>query len=95
MVKPRYQELKSDEIPKPSQDGVTVAVISGEALGIKVSHAVVCLRKLRCAVTRDWATLGLQLWFSQFPSQGVDLLQRCQNQCALRGPGSFSPCANP
>uniref|UniRef100_A0AAA9TPX6 Pirin n=1 Tax=Bos taurus TaxID=9913 RepID=A0AAA9TPX6_BOVIN len=35
MVKPRYQELKSDEIPKPSQDGVTVAVISGEALGIK------------------------------------------------------------
>ncbi|XP_055294160.1 pirin isoform X3 [Moschus berezovskii] len=35
MVKPQYQELKSDEIPKPSQDGVTVAVISGEALGIK------------------------------------------------------------
>lgn len=43
MVKPRYQELKSDEIPKPSQDGVTVAVISGEALGIKVSHAMGCL----------------------------------------------------
>uniref|UniRef100_A0A8D0MKF7 Pirin n=1 Tax=Sus scrofa TaxID=9823 RepID=A0A8D0MKF7_PIG len=35
MVEPRYQELKSKEIPKPSQDGVTVAVISGEALGVK------------------------------------------------------------
>ncbi|XP_015101949.1 pirin isoform X2 [Vicugna pacos] len=35
MVEPRYQELKSNEIPKPSKDGVTVAVISGEALGIK------------------------------------------------------------
>lgn len=39
MVEPQYQELKSEEIPKPSKDGVTVAVISGEALGIKVSHA--------------------------------------------------------
>lgn len=38
MVEPQYQELKSEEIPKPSKDGVTVAVISGEALGIKVSH---------------------------------------------------------
>ncbi|XP_036768819.2 pirin isoform X1 [Manis pentadactyla] len=35
MVEPQYQELKSQEIPKPSQDGVTVAVISGEALGVK------------------------------------------------------------
>ncbi|XP_040324233.1 pirin isoform X2 [Herpailurus yagouaroundi] len=35
MVEPQYQELKSKEIPKPSKDGVTVAVISGEALGIK------------------------------------------------------------
>uniref|UniRef100_A0A3Q2FQ83 Pirin n=1 Tax=Cyprinodon variegatus TaxID=28743 RepID=A0A3Q2FQ83_CYPVA len=35
MVKPAYQELKSSEIPKPSQGGVTVAVISGEALGAK------------------------------------------------------------
>uniref|UniRef100_A0A2K6KNA6 Pirin n=1 Tax=Rhinopithecus bieti TaxID=61621 RepID=A0A2K6KNA6_RHIBE len=35
MVEPQYQELKSEEIPKPSRDGVTVAVISGEALGIK------------------------------------------------------------
>ncbi|KAB0390970.1 hypothetical protein E2I00_018542, partial [Balaenoptera physalus] len=35
MVEPRYQELKSNEIPKPSKEGVTVAVISGEALGVK------------------------------------------------------------
>ncbi|KAH0500421.1 Pirin [Microtus ochrogaster] len=35
MVEPRYQELKSGEIPKPTKDGVTVAVISGEALGVK------------------------------------------------------------
>uniref|UniRef100_A0A8C6GRX1 Pirin n=1 Tax=Mus spicilegus TaxID=10103 RepID=A0A8C6GRX1_MUSSI len=35
MVAPQYQELKSEEIPKPTKDGVTVAVISGEALGIK------------------------------------------------------------
>ncbi|XP_054363276.2 pirin isoform X2 [Mirounga angustirostris] len=35
MVEPHYQEVKSKEIPKPSKDGVTVAVISGEALGIK------------------------------------------------------------
>ncbi|XP_034731136.1 pirin [Etheostoma cragini] len=35
MVEPAYQELKSSEIPKPSQGGVTVAVISGEALGVK------------------------------------------------------------
>ncbi|XP_072370443.1 pirin isoform X1 [Scyliorhinus torazame] len=35
MVAPRYQELQSKTIPKPSRDGVTVAVISGEALGSK------------------------------------------------------------
>lgn len=35
MVEPQYQELKSKYIPKPSKDGVTVAVISGEALGVK------------------------------------------------------------
>lgn len=43
MVEPQYQELKSKEIPKPSKDGVTIAVISGEALGIKVSCAAMCL----------------------------------------------------
>lgn len=36
MVEPEYQELKNQQIPKPSKDGVTVAVISGEALGVKV-----------------------------------------------------------
>lgn len=36
MVEPAYQELKGSDIPKPSQGGVTVAVISGEALGAKV-----------------------------------------------------------
>ncbi|XP_030627530.1 pirin [Chanos chanos] len=35
MVEPQYQELKSRDIPKPSKDGVTVAVISGEAFGVK------------------------------------------------------------
>ncbi|RVE74342.1 hypothetical protein OJAV_G00021050 [Oryzias javanicus] len=35
MVEPAYQELKGSEIPKPSKGGVTVAVISGEALGAK------------------------------------------------------------
>ncbi|TSY13817.1 Pirin [Bagarius yarrelli] len=35
MVEPQYQELKSKQVPKPSKNGVTVAVISGEALGVK------------------------------------------------------------
>ncbi|KAL4656894.1 pirin [Arapaima gigas] len=35
MVEPQYQELKNADVPKPSQDGVMVAVISGEALGVK------------------------------------------------------------
>uniref|UniRef100_A0A3B4DWP3 Pirin n=1 Tax=Pygocentrus nattereri TaxID=42514 RepID=A0A3B4DWP3_PYGNA len=35
MVEPQYQELKNQQVPKPSKDGVTVAVISGEALGMK------------------------------------------------------------
>ncbi|XP_068126891.1 pirin-like [Hyperolius riggenbachi] len=35
MIAPQYQELKSADIPKPSKDGVTVAVISGESLGVK------------------------------------------------------------
>lgn len=40
MVEPAYQELKGSEIPKPSAGGVTVAVISGEALGAKVCLGV-------------------------------------------------------
>ncbi|XP_041936133.1 pirin [Alosa sapidissima] len=35
MVEPQYQELKACDILRPSRDGVTVAVISGEALGAK------------------------------------------------------------
>lgn len=51
MVEPQYQELKSKEIPKARQDGVTVAVLSGEALGVEVSRAVPCLGKQPSAVT--------------------------------------------
>lgn len=36
MIPPEYQELKSIDIPKPSKDGVTVTVISGESMGVKV-----------------------------------------------------------
>uniref|UniRef100_A0A674PLI6 Pirin n=1 Tax=Takifugu rubripes TaxID=31033 RepID=A0A674PLI6_TAKRU len=35
LSEPSYQELKGSEIPKCSQGGVAVAVISGEALGAK------------------------------------------------------------
>ncbi|XP_053243146.1 pirin isoform X1 [Podarcis raffonei] len=35
MIEPQYQELKKEEVPKPSQNGVSVSVISGEALGVK------------------------------------------------------------
>ncbi|XP_074156041.1 pirin isoform X1 [Sminthopsis crassicaudata] len=35
MVEPQYQGLKSKDIPKPSRNGVTISVISGEALGVK------------------------------------------------------------
>ncbi|XP_029459072.1 pirin isoform X2 [Rhinatrema bivittatum] len=35
MIPPEYQELKSQDIPKPSKNGVTAIVISGEALGVK------------------------------------------------------------
>ncbi|XP_078002222.1 pirin isoform X2 [Phascolarctos cinereus] len=35
MVEPHYQGLKSKEIPKPSKNGVTISVISGEALGVE------------------------------------------------------------
>ncbi|XP_063161197.1 pirin [Candoia aspera] len=35
MIEPKYQELKNEEISRPSQNGVTVSVISGEALDVK------------------------------------------------------------
>ncbi|XP_078721084.1 pirin isoform X2 [Lampetra fluviatilis] len=35
MVEPAYQELRAADIPKATRDGVTVIVVSGEALGQK------------------------------------------------------------
>jgi len=35
MSPPAYQELKKEDIPKVSKDGVTAIVIAGEALGVK------------------------------------------------------------
>lgn len=34
MVEPRYQELKKEDVPHVTRDGVTAIVIAGEALGI-------------------------------------------------------------
>ena len=36
MVEPAYQELLDKDIPRTTQKGVTVKVIAGESLGIKV-----------------------------------------------------------
>ena len=35
MSEPRYQELKAEEIPHVTQDGVTAIVIAGEAFGVQ------------------------------------------------------------
>ncbi len=35
MVEPAYQELGHKDVPKVAKDGVTVAVVAGEALGVK------------------------------------------------------------
>ncbi|XP_074048505.1 pirin isoform X2 [Macrotis lagotis] len=35
MLEPHYQGMKCEEILKPSKNGVTISVISGEALGVK------------------------------------------------------------
>jgi redox-sensitive bicupin YhaK (pirin superfamily) len=32
-MEPRYQELKDQEIPKKTENGVTVKVIAGESMG--------------------------------------------------------------
>jgi redox-sensitive bicupin YhaK (pirin superfamily) len=37
MVEPAYQELLDKDIPKTKQNGVSVKVIAGESLGIKVN----------------------------------------------------------
>ena len=34
MSEPRYQELKADQIPHVTQDGVTAIIIAGEAFGV-------------------------------------------------------------
>lgn len=88
MVEPRYQELKSGEIPKPTKDGVTVAVISGEALGVKVSLAC-CMSP----VTSGRMLLHYHC-LSLFVSQRMDLLQRYQGKCNLRGPRNVLLCVN-
>lgn len=35
MVEPAYQELKDNQIPRSSKDGVEVKVIAGESMGVK------------------------------------------------------------
>jgi len=35
MVEPAYQELKHENIPKKTENGVTVTIIAGESMGIK------------------------------------------------------------
>ena len=36
MIEPAYQELLHKDIPRASEGGVTVKVIAGESMGIKV-----------------------------------------------------------
>lgn len=36
MIPPQYQELKSEDIPSVSKNGVSVKVIAGECMEIKV-----------------------------------------------------------
>jgi redox-sensitive bicupin YhaK (pirin superfamily) len=78
MVAPQYQELKSEEIPKPTKDGVTVAVISGEALGIKVCHT--CCVSLKCEVYGDIrvgvSSSSALTDFIIYVSQWIELLHR-------------------
>uniref|UniRef100_A0ACB8FHW2 Uncharacterized protein n=1 Tax=Sphaerodactylus townsendi TaxID=933632 RepID=A0ACB8FHW2_9SAUR len=63
MVEPQYQELKNEEIPKPSQNGVTVAVISGEALNIKVKtfHD----KLIKYGVLKHQIFLEVVLWYNR------------------------------
>jgi redox-sensitive bicupin YhaK (pirin superfamily) len=41
MIPPQYQELKNADIPISTKDGVTVKVIAGESMNIKVITAIV------------------------------------------------------
>lgn len=57
MVEPQYQELKGKDIPKPSKDGVTVTVISGEALGVKVGGVFTTTDTTNCLFLNTVQTL--------------------------------------
>ncbi|KAF7253673.1 Pirin [Varanus komodoensis] len=82
MVEPQYQELKSAEIPKPSQNGVTVSVISGESLAVKKKFAKYVFELYHCAeeVLRvwvqgvDWYTDAVSIWISSSTKE--------QNMCS-------------
>lgn len=50
-IEPSYQELKGSQIPKRHHKGVTVTVISGEALGVKVTHSLDGLRSMEVVMT--------------------------------------------
>ena len=45
MVEPSYQELFDKDIPKATKDGITVKVIAGESLGVKVVTGSVFCKK--------------------------------------------------
>ena len=40
MIPPQYQELKNADIPIATKDGVTVKVIAGESMNVKVITAL-------------------------------------------------------
>ena len=48
MVAPEYQELLDKDIPKASEDGVSVVVIAGESLGKKVRYVPFVIATLEC-----------------------------------------------
>ncbi|XP_052360464.1 uncharacterized protein LOC127920413 isoform X30 [Oncorhynchus keta] len=62
MVEPQYQELKDSQVPKPSREGVTVAVISGQALGVQVKSTILTITLgVQVRSTILTITLGVQV----------------------------------
>ncbi|XP_052360453.1 uncharacterized protein LOC127920413 isoform X23 [Oncorhynchus keta] len=62
MVEPQYQELKDSQVPKPSREGVTVAVISGQALGVQVRSTILTITLgVQVRSTILTITLGVQV----------------------------------
>ncbi|XP_052360465.1 pirin-like isoform X31 [Oncorhynchus keta] len=62
MVEPQYQELKDSQVPKPSREGVTVAVISGQALGVQVRTTILTITLgVQVRSTILTITLGVQV----------------------------------